>query len=129
MGNDSASSAQSKRRQGSGTSGGVGVIFHSGVLTNSLCRREERELCNSGCGFITTGNTGFLNVSGSFNEHGFSLSRGIVCTIAVLRSGLRVVWVPVSTMVGAGIGDDMGAVGGDMGGAATWGGLGSVTRV
>jgi hypothetical protein len=52
MGNNLASSAQSKRGAGSSTDGGVGIGCHSGGLNNSSCRSDERELCSSGSGSI-----------------------------------------------------------------------------
>jgi hypothetical protein len=76
MGNDSASSAQSRHWLVLGTSGRVCVIFCSGSSTNSSCRRAERELWNSGCRLVATGGVGSV-------EQGCSLLRLVVSSVWV----------------------------------------------
>src|ERR1700676_653184 len=63
MGNDSASSAQLKRRLGSGTSGGVVVGFRSGGSTNSSCKSMEWEPWHSGCGLASVVEVEVVEVS------------------------------------------------------------------
>jgi hypothetical protein len=100
MGNDSASSAQSKCRLGSGTSGGAGVIFRSGVSTNSSCRRAEREPWGSGWGSGMMVGFELVDASMFFDVCGCSSSGGSVCVAAALGPEQSVVWVSASTKMG-----------------------------
>ena len=94
MGIDSTSSAQSKCV-------GDGVVVDtrgawvpagsiSGGSSSLSCRRAEHEPCSSGSGSMT----------GTFGRHGCLSLGGAVCDVAVLHSGLHVVWVLVLMTVG-----------------------------
>ena len=96
MGNGSASSAQSKCQLGAGTSGGAGVIFRSGVLTNSSCRRAEREPWGLGWGSGMKVGFEFVDASMFFNVCGCSSSGSSICVVAVLCPGHNDVWVSAS---------------------------------
>ena len=108
IGNDLASSAQSKCAVGSGdsvhdscsvashgncgssTETSSGCATGSGSSSISLCRRAECEPWSSGSG----------SMASNFDGHGCLSSGGAVCDVAVLPLGLHIVWVLVSMMVG-----------------------------
>jgi hypothetical protein len=103
MGIDSASAAQSKRGigdmvvdlgDGCITAGSIG-----GGSNISSCRSAEREPWSSGWGSATVRGFEFVEISTPFSGRGCSSSRGSVCVVAVLRSGLQAAWVLASTAV------------------------------